>query len=388
MDITIYNGADIGHGWNPTTPLLQRNELSLHFLARELVAQGHDVTVFCSCDKPGDYDGVEYVEDDRFVRYTAMYSPDVLVAYNCVDSTPFRIPSLEAGLCVEFATYPRSAQVDAAVRAKVDLWLGLSQAQLDVLRTQYTIPPVAMEKTGLGLCGELPDYVPYDQRENYVIWKGAPQNGLHHFLRIHGCLRESFPDLEAHIYCDFAQAFEAYRHDAFWAGNSIRQAKLLLDGPGVKLFEGTSVQQQIAATARAKAMLYPYDPQDFAEVYGMGVMEAKLTGTPCIAYDRDGLAEMCGEDAGPVCYADDSVWTEILRYGSVHPDPPCIDSRYWWPSIAKTLLQTFKDYGSIAPQLRDARTLIAQGAVKAAMRRLPDDNAISERWRNYYRGGL
>lgn len=50
------------------------------YMARELARRGHDVTMFCHCDKPGKYDGVNYMNIEAFQGYM-IYTPiDVLIA--------------------------------------------------------------------------------------------------------------------------------------------------------------------------------------------------------------------------------------------------------------------------------------------------------------------
>jgi hypothetical protein len=43
------------------------SESALIYIARELSALGNEVTVYCSCDKPGTYDDVDYRSMDNFM---------------------------------------------------------------------------------------------------------------------------------------------------------------------------------------------------------------------------------------------------------------------------------------------------------------------------------
>ena len=55
-------------------------ETALINMARELHNLGYDVKVFCNCDRPGTYDGVQYLDTGKFDRFNRNSGPDYFIS--------------------------------------------------------------------------------------------------------------------------------------------------------------------------------------------------------------------------------------------------------------------------------------------------------------------
>ena len=55
-----FNGSSLEH------TSLGGSESAMIYMAKELYKLGNEVTVYCDCDKPGIYDGVDYRHFDLF----------------------------------------------------------------------------------------------------------------------------------------------------------------------------------------------------------------------------------------------------------------------------------------------------------------------------------
>ena len=79
MDVVIYTEGLPFDGRTPFERSVGGSESAVVFMARELARRGHRVRVFCNCELPGLYDGVEYADLTEFSEFVETGSCDVFV---------------------------------------------------------------------------------------------------------------------------------------------------------------------------------------------------------------------------------------------------------------------------------------------------------------------
>lgn len=286
FDIALVAGGEPFHGASPEMGALGGSETAAVQMARALAGLGHSVRVYCSCPRPGDYNGVIYADSSSLTQEVLARRFDVVVISRMFPALdlPWR-----AGLKVlwnhDILDRPREL---AARLDQLDLALVLSRfhAQNYLKRLPALGPKLAHTRNGLdiGLLESADQGV--SRTPGRVVYASRPERGLELLLaRIWSRLLERLPHLELQV-CGYAVGGEGLGREQreLYA----RIDKLLADAPRVVRAGHLAKPDYYALLASADALLYPCV---FPEISCIAALEAQALGAMALTSDSFALSE-------------------------------------------------------------------------------------------------
>lgn len=307
MDRMIIGFVTLGLEFNGDTIKnkgLGGSETAMICMAREFAKLGHRVAVFCQCDAPGNYDGVDYYSVQNFAAINALTKWDVMIASRWPE---FLTKPIQAGLRV---LWLHDLITDQA-RLMTQTW----QTDLAILLSDYHIQNYTETTDGtdprktkvpwlkdilwkssngvdIEMINEIRERTP--KVPGKVIFTSRPERGLDYLsIFILPELLKEFPDLKLH-YCNYslgnmqvpqsvkishaavAQQQKKYPHNMINAGHLTKE----------KLYE---------EMCSAELLLYP---TNFGEISCITAMEAQACGTPIISTNDFALSETVENGTG------------------------------------------------------------------------------------------
>lgn len=281
------------HGRTPEERCLGGSESAMVFMARALVARGHQVDVFTRCDCPGDYDGVTYhdlasLPDASLARdwdvFVALRFPHVLMG------------ELRAGLkilwCQDLLSIRAPDLPLARWITRLDRLMFVSAWHLrDTARAFPGIEPFSWVTRNPIWPELIPE--PVDKADPpCIVHLSRPERGLEPLLAIWPSLRRRCPGMR----------LEVARYQSYYEprGSQIEAFCLAMDQrvretDGAAHLGNLSKPQLYDRIARAALMVYP---ADFDETCCIAAIEAQACGTPIVAARRAALAETIHPEAG------------------------------------------------------------------------------------------
>lgn len=255
-------------------------------MTRALAKRGHKVMAFNSCEKPGNYDGVEYFTFSKSLPVLAKEHFDVFVVsrYSAFFNLPF-----SAGLKVlwnhDTLDNPKELRM---VHDEIDLFLVLSEFHKDnfLMRLPQLDDRLVITRNGL-------DFDLMDQAAqqavpdpNKLIYASRPERGLKTLLEdVWPRLYRWNPDLKLFV-CGYQiklsdmppELEELYKH-----------INILLESvPGLVILGGLAKSEYYRHLSEAAMMLYPCV---FPEVSCIAALEAQALGVPVLTSDSFALSE-------------------------------------------------------------------------------------------------
>ena len=292
-----FNGDTIKHKG------LGGSETAVICMAREFAKLGHRVAVFCSCDAPGTYDGVDYYGVNDFQKVNSVTRWDVLVASRWPE---FLTMPIMAGLRVLWL----HDLIQDQARLMTQIW----QTDLAILLSDYHIANYTEEpdgnpeqskvpwmkkiiwKSSNGIDIEMIDAI----RERTpkvpgkVIFTSRPERGLHYLTTmIFPELLKEFPALKLH-YCNYSLG-------NMQVPDSVTQAHAICEQQAKKypqniINAGHLTKERLyEEMCSAELLLYP---TNFGEISCITAMEAQACGTPIISTDAFALSETVENGVG------------------------------------------------------------------------------------------
>jgi glycosyltransferase involved in cell wall biosynthesis len=271
-----------------TNTSLGGSETAMLCLARALAKRGHKVIVFCECDKPGQYDGVDYHHAKNFMQYSAVCNYDVLVASRWLEY-----------LAAPTRTALRILWIHDTINGKErfisNLWqtdaiFALSDFHIKNYMDEFAeIPELRQHfwKTSNGVDFDVVEANRVEKVPGKLIYTSRPERGMHFLLgEVFPRLIEKRPDLKLF--------HAAYDLQGLNIPDHVKQviemsAELSKKFPG-KIFNLGSLSkarlyQEISSS---ELMLYP---TLFPEISCITAMEAAACGTPIVSTDDFALSE-------------------------------------------------------------------------------------------------
>lgn len=338
------------------------SETALYYMAKELAARGHDVRVFCSCPRPGRYDGVQYHDLSSWKDLAGIVEFDALVVsrwYNFL-ATPSK-----AKMRIFWTHDMPSPDAKAEMPAhmfQTDMMFVLSEFQ----RKQYIADEMCPEldplirKTTNGVDWDYIQKCIADVPKNRkrLIYSSRPERGLYLLLsKIWPALLDEDPELELVISSyDISaggvqvpeQTMQIYQacNDLIMKSKNVFNAGNLKKEDYYKLLASSSV------------MVYP---TNFPEISCINAMESLACGTPLVSTRKFALTETASQGAelsedpyGSPEYIKDIVFKTLnLVKNDVHyrmirkSGRDWIRSRYQWKRVAEQwedlIMQHFKE---------------------------------------------
>ncbi len=268
------------------------SETALISMARALAKRGHEVRVFCNCDRPGVYDGVQYFGIDSFAGMCAMSSVDVLIASRWFHFLHMQIP---AGLRVLWLHDVITGHEEfMAGQFQTDLIMPLSDYHIENYTAKLPDLERIMWKTGNGVDMDLIDKARRPKVKGKLIFTSRPERGLHYLLRdILPEIIKRRPDVKLY--------FANYDTTALDSPPQVRQIVQMCDHmakadpqhivPMGHLHKEALYQQM----SSAQLQLYP---TDFPEIFCITAVEAQACGTPIVTTNDFALQETVGTKSG------------------------------------------------------------------------------------------
>jgi len=263
------------------------------YMARGLAARGHQVEMFCQCEQPGIYEGVEYRRIDDFPRYAMDTNDphDVTVIQ--------RVPN---PLMVTLASHVQWWWMhDLALRRYVEMVRGVSwnvnailtvsewhrQQMLEVYGLEKDLVVATRNGIDLGLIQSVEG--PPERDLNSLVYTARPERGMDILLEsIFPRLLQARPTLTLTLagYENYVQELQPlYQKIQMLVarfGGRVRHVGALTKPDLYRLYKSSA--------------LYLY-PSDFEEVSCITAMEVAACGLPFVASDRAALPETCLPEA-------------------------------------------------------------------------------------------
>lgn len=260
------------------------SESALLYLARELSRLGHMVSVFCTCDQPGNYQGVEYRHSDDFLSYCHSHPQDVCVfsrLYEPLVQANSRIKVLWlhdiAGSRYYIEALP---QLDKHVHRYFVISDWQRQGYIDEFGFDTCRFYLTRNGVDLALFEEtLP------RNRNKLIYINTPFRGLDVLVKLFPFIRSAVPDVELHLYTGMSLYGDQFME---WE----EQLRGLYDYarkmPGVFLREPLPKAELARELLTSGLSLYP---SHFEECCSIASLEVQAAGVPMITSDLAGLRD-------------------------------------------------------------------------------------------------
>jgi glycosyltransferase involved in cell wall biosynthesis len=284
-----FNGHSLKQG------SLGGSETALICVARELANLGHDVRVFCECDQPGIYDGVQYQHHQHFQVQNAFNNIDVLVSSRWPAFLSMKVPAgLRVLWCHDVCPDPVAAREWMGPLFQTDMLMCLSDYHIAdyVGKVPQLEPHIWKTSNGVDL-----DLIAENQTPKVpgkLIYTSRPERGLIHLLqKIMPRLAETHPEAKLyHCVYDMSGSMQVpYEMHQLYA-ECDRLSKAL---PNVIKMPGQTKASLYKHISSAELLVYP---TEFPEISCITAMEAQACGTPMITTDGFALSETLGDNSG------------------------------------------------------------------------------------------
>ncbi len=300
--------AQIAPPWIPIPPKnYGGTESVLYNLVEELVAQGHDVTLFAPEDaktsaklisffpnsllgKKGDWGRhlKAFYHLQKSLEYVGAHKFDIVHTHLSSNTDMYVFP-LSASLAIPHVTtlhsnFPFDHGPDGKVGDADHYYMDWAScvplvAISENAREQEKMPVHFVDVVYNGIdMSQFPP--PGKKRENYLVWLGrfVPEKGPH--LAIEVAKRVQAPLILAGTIDRYVKASVDYFHE---------QIEPQIDNKQIKYIGAVTVTRKVSLLRRAHAFL---NPIDWEEPFGMVMVEAMALGCPVISFARGAAPEI------------------------------------------------------------------------------------------------
>jgi len=285
LDLVIYTGGLPFDGAAPFERSLGGSESAVVFMARELARRGLRVRVFCTCERPGEYDAVAYRDLSEFPAFVESGSCDVFICCRHVSGLTAPVRSRVNIVWNHDVILKQTARQLMSLMFKVDRLLVLSEFQRSQFERHLSVPEdryvVTRNGIDLALVDEAVEGAARDP--NRLLYTSRPERGLDVLLMMWPELKKRRPDLTLAVtYYDNPSA------DAQMAEYLKTLSRTAEQLPDVTILGALSKRDLYREIASSAAVVYP---ASFPEVSCISMMEAAACGTPVVASRYAALKE-------------------------------------------------------------------------------------------------
>ncbi|MCF6149828.1 MAG: glycosyltransferase [Candidatus Kuenenia sp.] len=275
-DVVFYTGGLPFHGKTMDEKGLGGSESALIYMARSIAATGMRVRVYCNCNQPGNYDGVEYSNLTDFHIYRKLHIFPILISSRSLLPFKFDLKAHRRILWIHDDTNVAFLAEENPAGLPIDKIFTISKWQRDEWSNHFNIPQERFFLTRNGV--DLTMFVPGEKRyKNRLIYFSRPNRGLNILLELFPHIRKEVPDAELHI---FAYHVPEDEH--------IESLLYQLKCPGIFAYGSLTKEDLAKEIARSRLMVYPCT---FRETSCMAAIEAQAAGTPVVASTLAALPE-------------------------------------------------------------------------------------------------
>lgn len=327
------------------TKSLGGSETAAYYMAKELVALGHHVTIFTNSQDTGVFDGVKYewagVPDescplgDRFTFYAENTPHDVLIIQRNPRAFERKWASkINLWWLHDLALY-RTKDLVLSQMWNVDKVLCVSEYHKAQVAKVYGLPEDIIAVVNNGVDLSLYDCAPAPLLENeyHLFYSSRPERGLFNLVKPDGIM-ERLKDDNVHLHvCGYENTTPQMKaeYEYLW-----QRCEAL---PNVTN-HGALTKQELAALQKAcDAWVYP---TEFEEVSCITAMEAMAAGCVIIASDVAALSETCAGDQGTVLIPLKDGKSDLDRFiTSIREPNVSAQSRcgFTWDKSARALIE-------------------------------------------------
>ncbi len=330
---------------------LTGSELGIIMQAKELVALGHQVSLFVVMTdniQPNEWEGIS------LFRLDAIHSDfDVMVSWNEPDV--FR--GIEGPLRVCSQMLNDFPYCKPGFEKLVDLWTCPSLAHKDHLESQLDVNFKALP------LGCDPSWYSGEKVAGRVIWASSADRGLHHLLSQWHLIKKAVPHASLRIFYNFA--FQGIMHLESGADDSTLElaqrvrymlaAIKKLAPLGVELVGSVSRSRINQEMSAAECLAFPCDTRSFTEGFSIATLEACAAGACPVISDVDALG---GIYAGVVPMVQSPVsqhleqvsalviqaLTDSLYRDRINAQCAEFAGRHTWTQVTKQLIKLIEEH--------------------------------------------
>jgi len=263
------------------------SESALIYMAREMARLNNDVTVYCDCDKPGWYDGVEYRSVEQYTKDNKSQF-DTLIVSRFTDFLAMPVDSkMNILWCHDIDTGHFRDAIGCSDRI-----FCLSDFHKKLYVDNYDIDPTNyVWKTSNGYDQEIVTTpVPWEQKKNNYIYASRPERGLKLLLeKIWPEIVERNPDAVLSI-CTYEHTL-ALPDDVKKIHKEVED--LMEYSRNIKKLGHLPKRQFYELLANSAYMVYP---TSFPEISCISAIEAQYNGCLVITSDEFALSETVKTD--------------------------------------------------------------------------------------------
>lgn len=258
------------------------SESALIYMAKETAALGHEVTVYCKCDKPAIYDNVDYRPLEKYMK-DDICQFDVIIVSRFTD---FLAVPIDSKLNILWCHDIDSANFRDAIGV-ADRVFCLSEYHKSLFVNNYTIEPTNyIWKTSNGYDQSIvTTKKSFDEKKNNYIYSSRPERGLKYLLeKIWPEVLDINPDAILHL-CGYEHTL-GVSEDIQKIYDDIDE--LLEYSTNVKMVGHLPKPEYYELLSNCAYMLYP---TDFPEISCINAIEAQYNECMIITTHNFALSE-------------------------------------------------------------------------------------------------
>lgn len=325
LDIIFYVQGMTFNGDSLSKHSLGGSETMGLIMAREMAKRGHDVTMFCNTDKPGNYDGVTYLPAEHYFNY-AMYTPhDVAIVQRIPGIFNNKTKSKINILWNHDLAMKRARGEFRGALWNIDEIFGLTDYHINQMAEIYGTSKDIFWKTRNSI-----DKVKFkkDLKRNpkRLIYTARPERGLDTLLQMMPKMWEQDSDIELYI-AGYDNTVEQMKPFYNACENTIKSYA----EKGYKVKHLGALTKQQLYNEYQQASLYVY-PTNFEEISCITAMECMANGLPVVTSKLAALPETLNDKCAALIEGDskseeyqekfisttlrllnESVWQEKMR---------------------------------------------------------------------------
>jgi glycosyltransferase involved in cell wall biosynthesis len=295
MRIAIYNAGIPFHGRSPFEGPLGGSESGIIFMARELAGLGAEVTVYCNCPAPGNYDGV------RYRHYHAFYSEfrglgwDVFIGFRSFE--PFLVGRVAPRMVYwtgDAFDQPAIANLGhPELQAAIDVHFCVSEWHRTTFIEAFGLDPDRVMATRNGFAEDLLPPASADGARRWTngVYSSTPFRGLEHLLGMFPHILQRVPEMTLDVF----SGMQVYGWGKGEDRERFGRIYALADQPGVTLHGSVGQPTLLRSLANSGLLLYP---NSFDETSCIAAIEAQASGAVVVTSDKAGLRETVDTETG------------------------------------------------------------------------------------------
>lgn len=300
-----FNGETIKH------KSLGGSESAAYYMAKELAAQGHKVTLFTNHPEEGVFDDVRYVYSgqstevaplgERFHHYAANTPNDVLIIQRIPDAFNFKWASKVNLLWLHDLALKRYQPAMQNALHNITGILTVSEFHKQQVCDVYGVNPDIVYPITNGVDLSIYDDAQVeakheefnlDPEKEYIIYSSRPERGLEYLVRPHGIMHTLHEEGKNNIHllvCGYDNTTQqmAPLYNQLWEACDVL--------PNVTNLGALTKQQLARVQTLASVHVYP---TTFEEVSCITAMECMAAGLPFLSSKHAALPETCENREG------------------------------------------------------------------------------------------